>query len=300
MNNSTGKQASTSKGFVFRTFRMGDQTIRTVVRPGKPHLTPLLIFNGIGASLELVLPFIEALDPDQEVIAFDVPGVGGSSTPLLPYRFSALAKLVTQLLDALGYTKVNVAGISWGGFLAQQFAHDHPSRCGKLILAATSAGCFMVPPSPRVLWLMASPRRYTDPAYGAKIAPEIYGGEFRTNPALAAGHFEKMQGASSGGLGYYYQTMAVYWWSSLFWLHKIKQPTLVLAGNDDPIIPLVNMKTLAAFIPNSELHVINDGHLFLITQAKTIAPLVMSFLTGSAPVKKPLSKRAVQDSLCTI
>jgi pimeloyl-ACP methyl ester carboxylesterase len=57
--------------------------------PGKPHLTPLLIFNGIGANLELVFPFIEALDPDLEVIAFDVPGVGGSSTPRHPYRFPA-------------------------------------------------------------------------------------------------------------------------------------------------------------------------------------------------------------------
>ena len=66
--------------YIFRTVELDNQSIRTAVRPGKPHLTPLLIFNGIGANLELVFPFIEALDPDLEVIAFDVPGVGGSST----------------------------------------------------------------------------------------------------------------------------------------------------------------------------------------------------------------------------
>lgn len=278
----TERTDPTYQAFVFRTVTIGGQTIRVCVRPGESHLTPLLIFNGIGASLELLFPFVKALDPAQEVITFDVPGVGGSSTPLLPYRFSGLAKLVTQLLDVLGYSTVNVAGISWGGFLAQQFAHDHPTRCSKLILAATSAGVFMVPPSLKVLALMASPRRYTDPAYGARIAPDIYGGMFRTNPTLAAEHFAKLQAApSSKGFGYYYQTAAVYWWSSLFWLHQIKQPTLVLAGSDDPIIPLVNMRVLAACIPKAQLHVIDDGHLFLLTQAPVIVPMVATFLADS-------------------
>lgn len=267
--------------FKYHTVKIGSQIIRACIRPGEPHLTPLLIFNGIGASLELLNPFVEALDPAQEVITFDVPGIGGSSTPWWPYRFSALGNLVTQMLDQLGYGMVNVAGISWGGFLAQQFAHDHPSRCGKLILAATSAGVFMVPPSARVLYLMASPRRYSDPEYGALIAPEIYGGMFRTNPEVAAQHFSKMQADKAVGRGYYYQAMAVYWWSSLLWLHRIKQPTLVLAGSDDPIIPLVNMKTLAAFIPNSHLHIIDDGHLFLLTQAEVVVPLVSAFLADA-------------------
>ena len=59
-------------------------------------MSPLLIFNGIGANLELVMPFVKALDPDLEVIAFDVPGVGGSSTPSTPYRFPGLAKLAAR------------------------------------------------------------------------------------------------------------------------------------------------------------------------------------------------------------
>ena len=46
--------------FIFRTIDLDGQTIRTAVRPGKSHLTPLLIFNGIGANLELVFPFVQA------------------------------------------------------------------------------------------------------------------------------------------------------------------------------------------------------------------------------------------------
>jgi poly(3-hydroxyalkanoate) depolymerase len=271
-------RTNTPREFVFRSVIAGGQTIRVCIRPGKSALTPLLLFNGIGASLELVFPFIQALDPDLEVIAFDVPGVGYSTTPLLPYMFSTLANTVAKMLDFLGYEKVSVAGVSWGGFLAQQFACDHPERCDKLILAATSAGVLSVMPSPHVLALMASPRRYTDPAYMAQIAPEIYGGAFRHDKELAQAHASKMQ--SSGGRGYYYQMFAVYFWSSLFWLYKIKQPTLVMAGNDDPLIPLVNMRTLAWLIPKAKLHVVDDGHLFLVTQPEAIAPVVMSFLSG--------------------
>jgi poly(3-hydroxyalkanoate) depolymerase len=273
----TNRRGAPTKALVIRTIEIDGQSIRTLVRPGSSHLTPLLVFNGIGASLELVIPFMEALDREQEVIAFDVPGVGGSSTPVLPYGFSGLARLVAQMLDYLDYGQVNVIGVSWGGFLAQQFAFDHPLRCKKLILAATSCGVFMVPPSLKVLWLMSSPLRYTSPAYGAKIAPYIYGGVFRSDKALAAAYAEKMQ--SSGGRGYYYQMMAVYMWTSIHWVHKIRQPTLVLAGNDDPLIPLVNMRRMAQRMPNADLHVINDGHLFLVTQAKTVGPLVTRFLT---------------------
>jgi poly(3-hydroxyalkanoate) depolymerase len=265
-----------TSAFVIKTITLNGQTIKTAVRPGKPHLTPLLLCNGIGASIDLVVPFINSLDPDLEVIAFDVPGVGGSSTPWLPYRFEGLAKTVARMLDYLDYGQVNVFGVSWGGFLAQQFAKDYPERCKKLILAATSTGSAMVPPSAKVLGLMSSPRRYTDPEYGASIAPDIYGGAFRDNKELATAHAKKMQ--SSGGLGYYYQMAAVYWWTSIHWLHKIKQPTLVLAGNDDPLIPLINMKIIADRIPNSELHILDDGHLFMVTQAEAISPIIMKFL----------------------
>ncbi|NVJ11891.1 alpha/beta fold hydrolase, partial [Myxococcus sp. AM001] len=119
--------------FVFRTIELDGQTIRTAVRPGNGEMTPLLIFNGIGANLELVMPFVRALDPGLEVIAFDVPGVGGSSTPSTPYRFPGLAKLAARMLDYLDYGQVNAIGVSWGGALAQQFAHDYPERCKKLI-----------------------------------------------------------------------------------------------------------------------------------------------------------------------
>lgn len=265
-----------SNAFIFRTIELDGQRIRTAVRPGNGTLTPLLLFNGIGANLELVFPFVQALSPDLEVIAFDVPGVGGSSTPSTPYRFPGLAKLAARMLDYLDYGQVCALGVSWGGALAQQFAHDYPERCKKLVLCATSAGAVMIPGKPKVLMRMASPRRYIQPSYGVHIAPDIYGGAFRRDPGLAMKHAAKVR--SSGKVGYYWQLAAGLGWTSIHWLHKIKQPTLVLAGDDDPIIPLANMRLIAWRIPNAELHVIDDGHLFLVTRAETVAPIIMKFL----------------------
>lgn len=262
--------------FVFRTINLDGQLLRTAVRPGNLDVPPLLICNGIGANLELVLPFVKALNPELEVIAFDVPGVGGSSTPTLPYRFRGLAKLIARMLDYLDYGQVNVIGVSWGGALAQQFAYDYPERCKKLVLAATSAGALMIPGKPKVLWRMASPRRYLQPSYTVHIAADIYGGAFRRDPELAMSHASKIR--SGGKLGYYWQMFAGLGWTSAHWLHRIRQPTLVLAGDDDPIIPLVNMRLLAWRIPNAVLHVIDDGHLFLITRAAVVAPIIMGFL----------------------
>src|SRR5215813_12070012 len=90
------------------------QTLRVGVRHGDETRPPLLLFNGIGANIELLEPFLDALDGPGAII-FDVPGVGGSPAPVLPYRPSTLAWLSARLLDQLGYQQVDVLGVSWGG-----------------------------------------------------------------------------------------------------------------------------------------------------------------------------------------
>lgn len=269
-----------------QTIMLGSQSIRVCVKPGKAGTTPLLCFNGIGASLSLFTPFVEALhelNPEIEVITFDVPGVGGSSTPSMPYRFSGLARTVSQLLDYLDYGKVDVLGLSWGGFAATQFAYDYQHRCRKLILCATATGVTSVPPSFKVLSLMSSPRRYSDPSYMASIAADIYGGKFRDSPELALKYAAKMQEDKSenkgNSAGYKFQQLAICWWSSLWYLPCIKQPTLLMAGGDDPIIPLINIKIMKNLIPNSSLYVLPaEGHLFLLTSTAEVVPVITEFL----------------------
>ncbi|GJH26318.1 poly(3-hydroxyalkanoate) depolymerase [Caballeronia novacaledonica] len=259
-----------------QTVDLDGQLVRVGVRHGSDASPPLLIFNGIGANLELVEPFVEALR-DVGVIIFDIPGVGGSPVPLAPYRFSTLCVLTDKLLKRLGHDgPVDVLGVSWGGALAQQFARQYPERCRRLILASTSAGVLMIPARLSVLSKLIGPRRYTDPAYLQQVGPEIYGGAYRRDPELLKEHSRHIQ--PPRGRGYLYQLMAAWGWTSLHWLGTLPQTTLVMHGNDDPIVPLSNAKILAARIRQSVLYVIDDGHLFLITRAKDVAPVVRRFL----------------------
>ena len=241
---------------------------------------PLLLINGIGANLELFDPFIEALDnvggPKIGTIRFDVPGIGRSTLPRFPLRFRGLARLISGMLDVLGHPVVDVLGISWGGALAQQFAYQYPSRCRRLILASTSTGGISVPGKPSVLSKMLSPRRYLDPSYMVAIAPLLYGDAFRQNPDLAHTYAQLIK--APHGRGYIGQLLAGVGWTSIPWLHRLRQPTLILAGKDDVIVPPINARILARLIPRATLHIFNGGHLFALTEKEQVTPLVHSFL----------------------
>jgi poly(3-hydroxyalkanoate) depolymerase len=265
-----------------------DLRIRYATRAGDPHRVPLLILNGLGANIELAQPFIDAL-PRHPIVIFDMPGVGGSSTPRSPYRPSTVARLAEAMLDHLGCASVDVLGVSWGGAIAQQFAFQHASRCRRLILAATSPGAIMVPANPSVLLKMATPRRYLDQAHAQSVAGDIYGGAFRNDPELVASTFRHIRFSSRGG--YYLQLAAAFGWTSLPWLFLLRQPTLVMAGADDPIVPTLNARVMQWLIPDARLEIVDCGHLFLVTRAEESARIVESFLT-QAPGQAPARRRA--------
>jgi poly(3-hydroxyoctanoate) depolymerase len=263
-----------------KTINVQGTQVYVATRPGDGSRPPLLLINGLGANLELFDPFLDALDNvgGQKIgtICFDVPGVGGSPLPRFPLRFRGLARLIAQMLDVLGHREVDVLGISWGGGLAQQFAYQYPRRCRRLILASTSTGGISVPGRLDVLAKLLSPRRYFEPSYMATIAPFIYGGSFRENPDLAGAYAQMIRAPNS--LGYYGQMLSGLGWTSIHWLHRIHQPTLILAGKDDPIVPPVNARIMARLIPNATLHLFNGGHLFPLTEKKQVAALVHAFL----------------------
>jgi poly(3-hydroxyalkanoate) depolymerase len=269
-----------------RTITIDGQLLQVAIRHNSGRQPPLLLFNGIGANWELAKPFLEALTATTAII-FDVPGVGGSPKRLIPYRPSTLARLAAGLIAELGYTEIDVAGVSWGGGIAQQFAHQYPKLCRRLVLAATAPGVTMVPGGPSVLWKMLTPRRYTDKAYMNRIAADLYGGAFRRDPSLIGQHAGAMHGARN--LGYLYQLLAVAGWTSLPWLWSLPQPTLVLMGRDDPLVPPINGHILKALIPNAELQMIDDGHLFIVTEPKQTAGLIEAFLADASRETEPSS-----------
>ena len=82
-------------------------------------------------------------------------------------------------------------------------------------------------------------------------------------------------------LGYALQLYAIGGWTSLPWLHEIRQPTLIINGADDPLVPLGNAHLLADRIPHATLNIVSGGgHLWMLEHADRSGAVVTEFLSG--------------------
>jgi poly(3-hydroxyalkanoate) depolymerase len=274
--------APSPDGAVIRFIEVDGVRLRTSVRGNG---RPLLLITGLGASLDLAQPFERELTArGVRTIAFDAPGVGQSAAYAWPRRMPGIARTVRRMLDVLGYDRVDVLGVSLGGVIAQQLAHQAPRRVRRLVLAATAAGVpglGGVPGSPRALLALATPRRYRSPDYYRRIAGALYGGQARRDSdALLHGSIARFSEAPSLR-GYLAQLYAISFWTGLPWLWRLRQPTLVLAGDDDPIVPVINGRILTRCIPDARLHVVpGGGHLFLLERPAEMAALTADFLNA--------------------
>jgi len=252
-----------------------------VRRPQSVSGPPLLVLNGIGAALDLLDPFVDALPPDREIVRLDPPGIGGSPNVLLPYHLTTFAPVVGDLVTALDHGRVDVLGYSWGGELAQQLAVARPAQVRRLVLVATTTGALSVPASPRVLSRFFLPRRPDDPAAALAVAADLYGGTVRTHPERAAAALESIAGSlHRSRRGYALQLAATVGWTSLPVLRLIRAPTLVVAGDDDPIIPPLNATILGRGIPDARVVHHPGGHLAIVTEAQELAGAVEEFLAA--------------------
>ena len=259
---------------IFTMETVDGRVLRVAVwRASKPSgRLPILFFNGIGANIEAMAPMAELLD-DRDFITFDMPGIGGSPDPVVPYNAILMSRIAGLLLDRFEIPIVDVMGVSWGGAMAQQFALQNTARTNKLILVATSAGMLMVPGNPASLIKMADPRRYIDPDFMAKHFKTLYGGMVGNKSE----HINRLKPPSK--TGYFYQLMAMMGWTSAPFLPFLKTETLIMMGDDDQIVPLANGKFLNFLIPNSELFVVeNGGHLFLLSHVEESIAAIRAFL----------------------
>ena len=239
---------------------------------------PLLLITGIGAHLEMWAPFV-GFAGDRELIAFDPPGAGLSQRPRLPLSMRGLAGVVTDLLDALELERVDVLGYSFGGALAQELARRAPDRVRRLVLCATGPGLGGSPPRPLAALMLATPARYYHPRLLALTVPHIAGGRTAREPRVLAEQAAARLGRPPDPLGYAYQLYAGLGWSSLPWLHRVQHESLIVAGEQDPTVPLRNARLLAGRLPHARLHIVKrGGHLFLLDEPENAAPPIRAFL----------------------
>lgn len=258
---------------------LGAHRVRVSDSGPRPDGTPLLLINGIGANLELWEPLRSRLA--RRSLAVDLPGTGGSPPPLLPLSIPHSARLVLQAMDALGVGTVDVLGFSFGGSVAQELARQAPARVRRLVLVSTSCGWGSVPGSPLALAALSSPLRYYSPSFFRAVAPVVVGGEGARNQRFLDWQTRKRAARPPSPRGYWYQTWAASTWSSWPWLHTLQQPTLIITGDRDQVVPAVNARLMAAALPDSRLRTWSDGgHMLLLDSADRVAPVLEDFLSA--------------------
>jgi pimeloyl-ACP methyl ester carboxylesterase len=126
---------------------------------------------------------------------------------------------------------------------------------------------------------MLTPQRYYSEKYFMDIAPSLFGGRVARDRCALQELFADRSKRVPSSCGYIGQLCSILAWTSLPWLWQLRQPTLVLAGADDRLVPVANAHILIATIPDARLHLVPDGgHLFLMDQAADVAPVISQFL----------------------
>jgi pimeloyl-ACP methyl ester carboxylesterase len=248
---------------------------------------PLLLINGLGASVDMLVTLEERLAAVAHTIAVELPGAGRSPTPRRPLSISAMAKLLTGLLDELGHKQADVLGFSLGGIVAQQLAHDAPDRVRRLALTSTACGWGSLPGTAEALALISMPIRYHSRALYERTTPLASPADrdlLQRVPGLAEARLRHPPSL----LGYTYQLTAGALWSSLPWLSSVRAPTLVLTGDGDRLIQPANGLQLARLLPESRLHVLaGEGHLYLCDPESRALQLLADFFSSRTLTRCP-------------
>ena len=243
---------------------------------------PLLICNDFLADHGALDPFCAALN--RASIRFDGPGIGRTpGTPRLQ-RMASLAKRVLQMCETLDCEAVDVMGIGWGGLLAQRIARDHDARIRRLVLVATSSGPLMLPGRAASLRRLAWPGGPARVVADGRDVREVFGGR---RPDECEAVAQAMSGVCAPSRrAFAAQVYAMAGFSSLPWLHRLTMPTLILAGDDDQVVPLPNARLLGLLIPDSRLSIMRGaGHWLVLERPDEAARRIEEFLDTPHPLQ---------------
>lgn len=226
----------------------------------------LLYCNGSGTSLAAVRPMLDMLASRFDLLAFDYRGMGASGPVSEPYTMADLVGDMVDLLDAVGWDRMALAGLSFGGMVAQEFAVRFPERLDRLALLATSPGGKFpsypleelgdLPAKERISRsLLLLDRRWTTEWLTAH--PDEAGLAF----GFASAHNRRETEAQARGRMLQLQARKGH--DVLDRLHRITCPALVGSGCYDDIAPPANGQVIADRIPGAQFRLYEGGHAFL-------------------------------------
>ena len=163
---------------------------------------------GLGNNVDMWKPFMDQFR-ERRIVRLEAPGTGLSSTPAQPMRIPELSDMLAAILDECRIEWADVVGFSYGGAVAQQFAHDHPARVRRLVLAATFCGVGSVPGSQAAMMSLATPLRYYSPSYYNRTAQMTSGGVTGRDSSVRHWMIQERRRHPPSSVGYTLQLLGI-------------------------------------------------------------------------------------------
>lgn len=243
---------------------------------------PLILINGLAFPLDLWFAQIEELSKDFHVIALDNRGIGRSDKPDEDYTIAQMASDAVGLLQTLGIEKAHIAGLSMGGFIAQEIALSYPSIVNRLVLIATGLGGAESLAQGKPFWDAVTK------AIWGKSAQEIYRIDLTlmTAEGFAEKKPELLEQAVALRLkhpqplqSFLHQQAACTAFDNNARAHGISRPTLIILGKDDPLFPIVLADDFRKALPAAKMIIYeNCGHAILLEKAGELSRDIREFL----------------------
>ena len=260
----------------------GGQRIRVNVRQGTG--VPLVLCNGIGASLEVLDPLVEQLDPEPRWSDSTFPGPEDRPHPLPPTGFPTLPGCWAGCCPSWESAWWTCSGCPGAAALRSSSPSRIRADAGAWCWWRRAPACLWCPPT-RGCWRKCLPRA------GSRIPTTPHPLPPSCTAAPSALTARTLRDCSCGSCtpdrrsATCTSCSAGSVWTSLFALPAVRQETLIVAGTDDPIIPVVNAHIMNALLPHSRLHLHPGGHIDLVHNAAELAPVIEKFL--SEPGERP-------------
>ncbi len=199
-----------------------------------------------------------------------------------PYTLEDMARDTVGLMDALAIGEAHIVGASMGGMIAQIVAIDHPERVKSLTSIMSTSGDRALPgPKGKVLRALLRPRP-RDKATAVRRYMEMFrligGGGYPPTEAELRARVEGAVRRSYRPDAFARQLLAIQTAPSRApMLRRVRAPTLVLHGSDDPLVPTAGGEHTAAGIPGARLRVVPGMGHFL---PEALVPLLVDEIAG--------------------
>jgi len=237
----------------------------------------VVLSHSLASSLVMWNPQMDALNPHFQVLRYDMRGHGKTDVTSGPYTLELLAEDFIGLLDALNIDQVHFVGLSIGGMIGQSLALNHIHRLRSLALCDSAS---VIPQEAQPIWqerinktlskgmeaqVDETMERWFTPSFLKQNSPllEMIRNQILTTPVQ----------------GYIGCAEAIRKLNYLDQLSKIKIPTLIMVGEDDPGTPVSASEAMHKRLSNSKLVILPSArHLSNIEQAEAFNTTLLKFL----------------------